>query len=606
MKQKLLLKTMLLLCALIAGSSSVWADTYTLGWGSASGSEGTFTNFTDVSGTVTDLVSFSTAKNDGTTAPAYNSSNNDLRLYYDSNGKGNGGSITLTPAAGVTITDVVLTSSTGPSVKYKVGTGSATSVASSGSGPYTYTISSISSTPSSVLQIQNVNTTHTQLRIKTIKITYTKVDVAKHTASFSVNGAIASSADFAEGADIEFPAVSSVCGMKFMGWTTSAIVGTQNSAPATLLTEATMSTSDITYYAVFAYYDAGRFVLDYSKETTLASASWSYGNSYTHTATDGSVWIVKASKNSGMQLNSGKNCSIKIPTCPSDIKSINITTNSSNKAVGLSASDYTGSGTITYIVYGSDNSSQTLDLSSKTVKTGYIVPKGGVTVITKIEVIYYNTSITKDYCTTVPTATITLNAACTDGEKIYGTYSNNSAFIVPAELTVSEVGVSAGKLVVTDYLTGSVVPAGTGVLVSAATAGEKIVALTSATGAAAGAGNLLHGTGDADITASDMETAAPSCKYYRLTMHNGTDIGFWWGAASGAAFDLAANKAYLAVPTGAGAPSMLWFDNESTGVDEVKGKMEEVRGDFFDLQGRKVANPTKGLYIVNGKKVVIK
>ena len=34
--------------------------------------------------------------------------------------------------------------------------------------------------------------------------------------------------------------------------------------------------------------------------------------------------------------------------------------------------------------------------------------------------------------------------------------------------------------------------------------------------------------------------------------------------------------------------------------------MEEVRGDFFDLQGRKVANPTKGLYIVNGKKVVIK
>ena len=26
----------------------------------------------------------------------------------------------------------------------------------------------------------------------------------------------------------------------------------------------------------------------------------------------------------------------------------------------------------------------------------------------------------------------------------------------------------------------------------------------------------------------------------------------------------------------------------------------------YDLQGRKVANPTKGLYIVNGKKIVIK
>ena len=39
---------------------------------------------------------------------------------------------------------------------------------------------------------------------------------------------------------------------------------------------------------------------------------------------------------------------------------------------------------------------------------------------------------------------------------------------------------------------------------------------------------------------------------------------------------------------------------------DVRSKMEDVRGDFFDLQGRKVAQPTKGLYIVNGKKVVIK
>jgi hypothetical protein len=31
-----------------------------------------------------------------------------------------------------------------------------------------------------------------------------------------------------------------------------------------------------------------------------------------------------------------------------------------------------------------------------------------------------------------------------------------------------------------------------------------------------------------------------------------------------------------------------------------------MNNEYFDLQGRKVANPTKGLYIVNGKKVVIK
>ena len=202
------------------------------------------------------------------------------------------------------------------------------------------------------------------------------------------------------------------------------------------------------------------------------------------------------------------------------------------------------------------------------------------------------------------TAKLNIAAACTDGEgNYYGTYSNGNAFVVPSGLTVSAVSVTEGKLVVTDYAEGDVVKANTGVMVSATSAGDKTITLSAETGTEK-AGNLLKPSGDAGITAANMNVA--DTKFYRLTMHNGTDIGFWWGAADGAAFDLAANKAYLAVPTGAGAPSMLWFDNGSTGVDEVKGKMEEVRGDFFDLQGRKVANPTKGLYIVNGKKVVIK
>ena len=46
--------------------------------------------------------------------------------------------------------------------------------------------------------------------------------------------------------------------------------------------------------------------------------------------------------------------------------------------------------------------------------------------------------------------------------------------------------------------------------------------------------------------------------------------------------------------------------NGTTGVNEVRGQKEDVRGEYYDLQGRKVAKPTKGLYIVNGKKVVIK
>ena len=69
-----------------------------------------------------------------------------------------------------------------------------------------------------------------------------------------------------------------------------------------------------------------------------------------------------------------------------------------------------------------------------------------------------------------------------------------------------------------------------------------------------------------------------------------------------------ANKAYLQIPTPpAGANALtIDFDEETTGVAEVRSKKSDVRGEWYDLQGRKVAQPTKGLYIMNGKKFVIK
>ena len=42
-----------------------------------------------------------------------------------------------------------------------------------------------------------------------------------------------------------------------------------------------------------------------------------------------------------------------------------------------------------------------------------------------------------------------------------------------------------------------------------------------------------------------------------------------------------------------------------TGINEVKGQNGNVKT-IYDLQGRKVDNPTKGIYIINGKKVLVK
>lgn len=52
--------------------------------------------------------------------------------------------------------------------------------------------------------------------------------------------------------------------------------------------------------------------------------------------------------------------------------------------------------------------------------------------------------------------------------------------------------------------------------------------------------------------------------------------------------------------------AIVFDGNDPTGISEVTVKAEETRNGCFDLQGRRVTNPVKGLYIVNGKKVVIK
>ena len=53
--------------------------------------------------------------------------------------------------------------------------------------------------------------------------------------------------------------------------------------------------------------------------------------------------------------------------------------------------------------------------------------------------------------------------------------------------------------------------------------------------------------------------------------------------------------------------AVVLVKKESTGIDEVRGQKEDVRGDFYTLDGRKLCSkPTKGLFICHGKKILIK
>ena len=92
---------------------------------------------------------------------------------------------------------------------------------------------------------------------------------------------------------------------------------------------------------------------------------------------------------------------------------------------------------------------------------------------------------------------------------------------------------------------------------------------------------------------------------YILTEQDG-HVGFYMVNNSGNS--MLANTAFLHVadsyvPTEARA--FFWFEDETTGIEAAKAS-QKMNGEFFNLAGQRVAQPTKGLYIVNGKKVIMK
>lgn len=67
-----------------------------------------------------------------------------------------------------------------------------------------------------------------------------------------------------------------------------------------------------------------------------------------------------------------------------------------------------------------------------------------------------------------------------------------------------------------------------------------------------------------------------------------------------------ANKAYLKVADENLSRLVAVFDDETNGISQIENGELKIKNSVYDLQGRRVAKPTKGLYIVNGKKVIVK
>ena len=116
--------------------------------------------------------------------------------------------------------------------------------------------------------------------------------------------------------------------------------------------------------------------------------------------------------------------------------------------------------------------------------------------------------------------------------------------------------------------------------------------------------NYLKATGD---NAADVAASTDGTYHYIFAKHN-SEIGFYKLTSD---HTLGAHKAYLETdtditPTGAGARALIIFnDGQTTSINSVQDRKVED-GIYYNLSGQRVKIPSKGLYIVNGKKVVVR
>lgn len=133
------------------------------------------------------------------------------------------------------------------------------------------------------------------------------------------------------------------------------------------------------------------------------------------------------------------------------------------------------------------------------------------------------------------------------------------------------------------------IPAGTGVVVAGEPNTYDVPVITSADPVV---GNLLIG-----VTSNHSAEEGDYVLAYRSEVR-----GFFPAEDD---LVIPAGKAYLHIG-GSDARSFLPLNNETTGIGALLMNNEKVKKEIFSLSGQRVSQPKKGLYIIGGRKVVVK
>ena len=182
----------------------------------------------------------------------------------------------------------------------------------------------------------------------------------------------------------------------------------------------------------------------------------------------------------------------------------------------------------------------------------------------------------------------------------YATLSSTYAldFTGIETLTAYKATTCDGTSVTLEPVTGTVAP-NTGLVIKGVTTNIPVVATGDVQD-----GNLLQPCDGSWTTLNKSDTGTN----YVLSEQGDPKVAVFAPIINTPA-TLRAGVAYLYVPSGSGSSrtlNIVFADDEATAVFDINDKSEMINDKWYDLQGRRVIQPTKGLYIVNGRKVVVK
>ena len=428
---------------------------------------------------------------------------------------------------------------------------------------------------------------------------------AIHTVSYSVCGIAQTPVQRLDGEQLNLPTPASVNGKVFVGWST-----TNNVASPSFVENTAAVTSDLTLYAIFGpkivykLVEAdqadwrGQYLIAYNSTTfadgrtggtegmgaqnvkanpgeklTGKEVDGAWGDTYCVTIeavddsdlskgyllkTQDGKYNYQTSNSNGLPASNNRETAGQYP--------LSITFNSSSDIdIAISARAAFHYNTGGYFRFYKDGGQQNVYLYKRTQTGGT-----GYSLASEVE---------------VPVSAVK-----------YATLYSDVPLTVPTGVEAYTIVVEGDVAKVNDtYAAGDAIAANTAVVIAADA--DDYTFSVAASGTAPSDNNLM-GTVTEETIAADWT----NYKYYKLANDATDGIGFYLFNDTNDNFTNGAGKAYLRTSASATVRGFSFADIVSA-IERTKAESQHS-GAIYDLQGRRVEKPGKGLYIVGGKKVL--